>query len=154
MKKTACYYVLPLLLMVFVSISQTACNKGKKDNSADTPACAKPLNPNGDSELAILMRVMVKATEANTVQLKNNVGIVPYPESFHDILTATPSDSTLDKKMFDGYAKGYIQAITEFNKADLTMQVASHNNVVQSCKSCHEQFCRGPIKRIEKMFIE
>ena len=129
-----------------------------KNNDADKSAAeckisTNDLNPNGDSELAILMRAMTVATEKNTAFLREKKETENYSDTLNSILTAKPSDLGLDKDIFDGFAKTYLAAIADFNNADVVNKIKAHNVIVQNCKSCHEQFCRGPLKRIAKMEI-
>jgi len=131
-----------------------SCKNKETDKSAvECKIDSEDLNPNGDSELAILMRAMTVATEKNTALLREKKETENYNDTSNTILTAKPSDLGLDKDIFDGFAKTYLSAITDFNNADVANKIKAHNVIVQNCKSCHEQFCRGPLKRIAKMEI-
>src|SRR3972149_2737102 len=72
---------------------------------------AKPLNPNGDSELAVLMRAMHdSAVRINTMI---NQGTKPsvYPDAFIKIYTAKPTVPLKDKAGFDIYATDYLNSL-------------------------------------------
>ena len=136
-----------------VSMMVSCKNKEADKAAAECKIASDDLNPNGDSELAILMRAMTIATEKNTALLRENKETENYSDTLNTILTAKPSDLGLDKDIFDGFAKTYLAAISDFNSADVANKIKAHNVIVQNCKSCHEQFCRGPLKRIAKMEI-
>lgn len=136
-----------------VSMMVSCKNKEADKAAAECKIASDDLNPNGDSELAILMRAMTVATEKNTALLRENKETENYSDTLNTILTAKPSDLGLDKDIFDGFAKTYLAAISDFNSADVANKIKAHNVIVQNCKSCHEQFCRGPLKRIAKMEI-
>ena len=136
-----------------VSMMVSCKNKEADKAAAECKIASDDLNPNGDSELAILMRAMTIATEKNTALLRENKETENYGDTLNTILTAKPSDLGLDKDIFDGFAKTYLAAISDFNSADVANKIKAHNVIVQNCKSCHEQFCRGPLKRIAKMEI-
>jgi len=134
-----------LLLAVVIAL----CNfyiscKGKED---------KPLNPNGDSELALLMRKMASHTESLKTSLYNKSGINSYPADFEKMLTATPTDSKLDRPLFTGFANGYLIKLKTFYDSPDSLQVKNYNMMVNSCINCHRNFCSGPLKRIKKMLI-
>jgi hypothetical protein len=142
-----------LLLMIMVSMMVSCKNKEADKAAAECKIASDDLNPNGDSELAILMRAMTIATEKNTALLRENKETENYSDTLNTILTAKPSDLGLDKDIFDGFAKTYLAALNDFNNADVANKIKAHNVIVQNCKSCHEQFCRGPLKRIAKLEI-
>ena len=147
------YLKFSMLLMIMVSMMVSCKNKEADKAAAECKIASDDLNPNGDSELAILMRAMTIATEKNTALLRENKETENYGDTLNTILTAKPSDLGLDKDIFDGFAKTYLAAISDFNSADVANKIKAHNVIVQNCKSCHEQFCRGPLKRIAKMEI-
>jgi len=147
------YLKYSLFLLIMVSTMVSCKNKEADKSAAECKIDSEDLNPNGDSELAILMRAMTVATEKNTALLREKKETENYSDTLSTILIAKPSDLGLDKDIFDGFAKTYLAAITDFNNADLENKIKAHNVIVQNCKSCHEQYCRGPLKRIAKLEI-
>jgi hypothetical protein len=139
------------LLSLIIIVSCLACNQNKEKLS--NASCKKTdLNPNGDSELALLMRAMTAHTDSNATLLRAGSLPINYPD-LKKILTATPTDSSLDRTVFNGFAGSYLQAIDAFNAASTSEKIKAHNQILQNCQSCHEQFCRGPLKKIAKMKI-
>lgn len=120
-----------------------------ENNAAD---CANPdaVNPNGSSELAILMREMTDFSQKlNEAILQDS--LLPFPDNFKAIHTAIPTDSTVKGKIYTGHAELYLNALDLLYKSEKKERIENYNNMITSCISCHENFCRGPIKRINKM---
>jgi cytochrome c556 len=146
-------------LLFFVLFAANCSDSAEKKNAEKTTAdslasCAKPLNPNGDSELAMLMREMM--TSASNLKEMVKQGNLPekFPEEFLKIHTAQPTDSETKKASFEAFADNYIsnlQALYKSPKEDLTK---NYNALVNSCASCHSQHCPGPLKAINKLKIE
>lgn len=141
------------VFVFFITLVVSCKSKVEDKSAAECKIASDDLNPNGDSELAVLMRAMTVATEKNTALLREKKETENYNDTLNTILTAKPSDLGLDKDIFDGFAKTYLAAIADFNNADVANKIKAHNVIVQNCKSCHEQFCRGPLKRIAKLEI-
>jgi hypothetical protein len=147
------YFFLPALF--FLSCAETARNENseaKKSNAADSN-CTTPLNPNGDSELALLMRDMVKTTQAIQDSLEQKKSLPSYPEHFGKIFFAKKTDSTINKDLFNGLANGYINSLKYFYASAEKEKINTYNGMVGACESCHENFCQGPIKRIQRFYI-
>lgn len=144
---------LPLvLILLFVC----ACNNaGEKtaDDSTKTSCKAKSLNPNGDSELAILMRQMATLTDSMKQALLSKRPLPPKPEQFQNMFTAQKTDSTINKSLYESLTVAYLAHVDAFYDAAPEHRVELFNAMVGACISCHENFCQGPIKRIQKLKI-
>jgi hypothetical protein len=121
-------------------------------NDPSKPACkAKPLNPNGDSELALLMREMF----ADGLRIKGQVerGEVPTGlRQFTTIHSAIPTDSTVKTAEYTAFANAYLDAALQLETED-SLSVFRFNTMVDQCMNCHTAFCPGPKKRIQKLYI-
>ena len=111
------------------------------------------LNPNGDSELAILMRDMFD----EGMLVKQSVINGEYPMmklEYHHINTATPTEegknATIEYQLF---AKAYEASIERFKNASEADRPAAYQNMVDNCMSCHAKVCQGPMVRIKKMYL-
>ena len=127
---------------------------GDKKEAAEKCTSSKPVNPNGDSELSLLMRNMVHSSESLKELIKQGKLPDKFPEEFLKIHTAKPTDSNTKKASFDGFANNYInnlQALFKSPKQELT---ANYNAVISACVSCHTEHCPGPLKAIKKLSIE
>lgn len=111
------------------------------------------INPNGASELALLMREMAKHVTTNHDLLLSGKPIVLAPEGIGKLKTAEKTDKNLDTALFNSLADVYLGKLKELQEAPDSLKITAHNNLVTSCKDCHSNFCPGPIKLINKMFI-
>jgi len=141
-------------LVVLGCICTGSCNSGNDNKQAEVEKteCA-PLNPNGDSELAILMREMTLHAEKNAAALREGRELIPYEGQFDSIFNAKRS-MKVDDKFFQGMATAYLGNLKKLYSAPASERIALHNNVVSSCQDCHAQTCRGPLKRIDRMLVE
>ena len=130
--------------VLLCAIALQSCDSGKKAE------CKKPINPNGDSELALLMREMASTTELWKDEVRD--GELASELDVSTIKTATPTDSTVSGATFNGFADAYTASIEHFLDDD-SVSVYRFNQMVDKCMSCHSEFCPGPMKRIEKMYI-
>jgi hypothetical protein len=139
-----------LLVAGFVS-----CTGENKKASEDSAAACKPksLNPNGDSELAILMREFAAYTDSVKQDLLNNRAPRPKPENLSAILTAKKTDEAIDKEVYDPLARAYIANVEYFYTSKPEEQIDNYNSMVNACIGCHQNFCGGPIKRIQKLIM-
>jgi hypothetical protein len=153
---------LSVLSLLFIFVLLLANCSGDQNNEKNNEAsqkdsiadCAKPLNPNGDSELALLMREMMSSASNMREMVKQGNLPKEFPEAFLKIHTAKPTDSDTKKASFEGFADNYIShlhALYNSPKEDLTK---NYNAVVNACASCHSQHCPGPLKAINKLKIE
>jgi cytochrome c556 len=144
-----------LLLSVFLLAECSGENKKSGQTRTDSiAACSKPLNPNGDSELSVLMREMMNSAGNMKEMIKQGNLPDKFPEEFVKIHTAQPTDADTKKESFEGFASNYIsnlRALYSSPKGDLTK---NYNAVINSCASCHSQHCPGPLKAINKLKIE
>lgn len=131
---------------------EASCSKEKKDCTKDVEV--SPINPNGDSELALLMRKMYDDAEGIKQLITDNKGNITqeYINELERIHTATPTDANVKTPEFEAYTKLMIeQANTLFSSTE--NKAEGFNNLVNRCVECHQSFCPGPIKKIRKLTI-
>jgi len=148
---SALFFAVLFLAQCSDDTEKKAAEKAKADSVA---ACSKSLNPNGDSELAVLMRDMMSSSQNLKGMIKSGTLPQKFPEEFMKIHTAKPTDPDTKKESFDAFASNYIsnlQALYSSPKEDLTQ---NYNAVITACVNCHQQHCPGPIKAINKLKIE
>jgi hypothetical protein len=151
--KIKIYVALAALVLLMVRCSQSST---KSDQTAmnDSIQCAtKPLNPNGDSELALLMRDMNKSTSSFKELIKDGKLPEKFPEAFLKIHTAKHTDATTKTPVFDGFANNYINQLHKLYDSPKEELTYNYNAFVQACVDCHHAFCPGPIKTINKLKI-
>lgn len=77
--------------------------------AVDSAACEKaPVNPNGDSELALLMREMLHNSESLKEMIKSGNLPDKFPEAFLKIHTAKATETDMKKESFNGFADNYL----------------------------------------------
>lgn len=123
-----------------------------KQKTTDTTAQhARPINPNGDSELALLMREMFEESDSLrqlVIQGKELSGLRKF-ETIHSDLATDPS---VRGPVIDAFSEAYISSIKQLESAD-TATTFNFNRMVDQCMNCHTEFCPGPKKRIKKLYI-
>ncbi|MCF8277933.1 MAG: hypothetical protein K9J17_14460 [Flavobacteriales bacterium] len=129
-----------LLLSTLIGCEQKECKR------------QKPLNPNGDSELALLMRDMFEESDS-LKQLVIEGRQLSGLKKYKDIHSAVPTDATVRGPVFDAFAKNYIESIKALEAAD-SVSVFRFNKMVDQCMNCHTEFCPGPKKRIKQLYIQ
>lgn len=132
---------------------------GCTSNNTTQESCKNEgdINPNGSSELSLIMRKMAAHLAENRDALKAGKGIVAAPKEIENLLTAKKTDEEIDKAIYDGYAKLYQQRIIEFNEtasAPDSLKIKAHNNLVSTCRDCHSNFCPGPMVVINQLDIK
>lgn len=141
-------------VLLLADCSEHAGKQSETAKADSLASCTKPVNPNGDSELAVLMREMMSSAGNLKEMVKQGNLPEKFPEEFLKIHTAKPTDSDTKKASFDGFANNYISnlhALYSSPKEDLTQ---NYNAVINACASCHSQHCPGPLKAINKLKIE
>lgn len=145
------------LALIAIVVFAAACSSGESSEStADTTAkCkTKSLNPNGDSELAILMREMANWTDSCKVAIMENRSVMPAkPAGLSTLHTAKRTDETIDASLFNSMATLYEGQIKAFEGAAVADRAEYFNAMVSGCVGCHQNFCQGPLTRINKMII-
>ncbi len=144
------------ILFLFVFFANCSYSAKQEEKAvADSANCEKPkpLNPNGDSELALLMRKMMHASESmKEMVLQGNVP-KEFPEEFMNIHTAKPTDSETKKASFDGFAGSYISNVKTFVNSPKEELTKNYNAMITACVNCHSEHCPGPLKAINKLKI-
>ncbi|MFM2018670.1 MAG: hypothetical protein RL007_2326 [Bacteroidota bacterium] len=145
-----------LAFAIILSLAMFSCGENKETVSEDSAKkCAMPstVNPNGDSELALLMREMADWTDSCKAAITSKREVPAAPASLNSLHTAKRTDPNIDEKVFSSMASLYQSRVTEFQASTDMNRVELFNSMVQGCVSCHENFCHGPLVRINKMLI-
>lgn len=115
-----------------------------------------PRNPNGDSELAALMRRFVEDLTASRAALLSPTTspgalrprgpLLPVHRRMRCSWPTAPADRT---PTFDALAVSYLAQVQALDEAPPEALRAAHGRVVQACQACHEVSCAGPLEVIE-----
>ena len=150
------FCTLAIVVTLFVQCSQSGERKDShidSKNQGTSCTSSKPLNPNGDSELALLMRNMTTSTSCLKELIKQGKLPDKFPEEFLKIHKAIPTDSAVKGAVFDALASSYLNGLNELYKSPKEELTIHYNAVVQRCVDCHREFCPGPIKAINKLLL-
>ena len=104
------------------------------------------INPNGASELATLMRRMVKDWDSAKAALGKGVSLEARYPTHRKMRCAWPTDPSDRNASFDAMAVTYLEQVKAFDAAP---SPATYANVLAGCQACHEQTCPGPLTVIE-----
>ena len=111
-------------------------------------------NPNGDSELALLMRKMYRDADSIKQLIVNQEGSITneFIAELELVHSAIPTDSTVKTPEFEAFNRLLINQAKELQK-NSEDNVEEFNRLVNRCIDCHQSFCPGPIKKINKLRI-
>ncbi len=111
------------------------------------------VNPNGDSELAIVMRNI--HFEANKVgrALENNdeVDLTELKSLAAQLSTAVPTDSTVLDDAYYSFSTNLEQRVERMESEEAVIEF---NEMVKTCVACHKNTCPGPISKIQKLKVK
>lgn len=116
--------------------------------------CAKPMNPNGDTEISLLMRAMYE--EALTARRNIEQGKdFEFKLEYKNLLTAKGvMTDKLESPLYKAYAESYI-AIAERLKNDLSEdRIEDYKLLVDGCRKCHDVMCQGPLVLVNKLVLK
>ena len=145
MKKSLIFFT---LLILFFAAS---CEDIDSNSSQIAPTQS---NPNGDSELALLMREMFE----DGMRIKQQIERGEKPEflkKFEAIHTAEATEP--EKAASDTYkhfGDAYLKALESLQNANSDELFDAYQGMVTSCMSCHQALCPGPMVRIKKLYLE
>lgn len=132
-----------LSLMIVFQLSISSCANSE----------AKPLNPNGDSELALMMRAM----HENGMDVKQQLLLGEKPEITVDCQKLHTAKATEPAKvanpLYTGYANAYEEAVKNFDREYHADRAGAYQHMVDACMNCHREICPGPMVKIKKMYL-
>lgn len=137
--------ILLLLLLVFLGCKNNSNDSKKTKN--DTPKMYQM------SPMALLMEQMYVDNLRFKERIVSGDTLGEFPEYMLKIHSALLTDETDKDVFFVNHSEEFIQAERLVFKDSINVK-EHFNNAVQSCISCHEVKCLGPIPRIKKLFIK
>ncbi len=105
------------------------------------------------SELAQLMRDMYDSNMEMKKQIMEGNLPESFPEDFAKIHSAIATDPTVKTDAFHGMADYFVENMKAIEAADSVQIISSFNTMVNTCVSCHQMYCKGPIPKIKKLYI-
>lgn len=134
------------VVVLFLSLSFLSCHlKQEKKNDIITVK---------QSEMAALMLEMYDVVEQNKKLVLEGEIPKTSTKSFFNIHTAVLTDPSDRNSTFKAYSDFYLHELEQLYRTRTkdSLEVL-HNNVVNSCITCHQSTCIGPIPRIKKLLI-
>lgn len=123
------------------------------DTTAECESDGNFENPNGNSELALLMKKMDEQLRENKQALKD--GAMPSLDFEHAaIKTAESTKEGIMDDTYMAYASAYLNSVEQYKNAPQDSLIDAHNMVITNCISCHKSYCTGPISRIKKLRVK
>lgn len=110
-----------------------------------------PLNPNGDTELALLMRAMYD----EGMELKEELASGKNLDLHLKHATILTAEATEPKKAaspeYKSFADYYLLTVQQLKDKKHPDPEKAYDAMVNACMNCHEAMCPGPIVKIKKM---
>ena len=138
--------LLPTISIILFSILLlVACNSNStKEN--------KVFNPNGDSELALLMREMFDSSMEAKEKLEANEAIDMLKSFDHMKVVEATEPEKANSDLYKVMADAYLASVDAMNKAPKSHQ--KFNQMVDNCMGCHQAMCPGPMVKIKRLYLE
>ena len=152
--KTILYFIGCLLsASFFVSCNNEAEVDGQKETNGETTEEWEP-DMYEASELVLVMRQMYDDNMALKTRIQE--GHVPesMPEEYNKILTASATNPDELDQLYYAMAQVYLNDWEALTLADESDVLEKYNNMVKTCVNCHQNYCMGPIPKIEKLYIK
>lgn len=141
-------YIFTLFLLLYFALACT-----DTDSSSNAIAPTQP-NPNGDSELALLMREMFE----DGLRIKEQIDNGEKPEilkKFEAIHTAEATEpEKAASETYKNFADSYLVALENLQNANSDDLYDAYQGMVHSCMSCHQALCPGPMVRIKTLYLD
>ena len=143
-----------LRITVFLSmiiVLGMSCSEEKKDCSNVDKQNMKSINPNGDSELALLMREMFEEAERVKQQIANKEPIT-FTIDYEKVLTAHATEpEKAASATYKAFANSYLQNMQALQTANPSEVGPLYTRMVDNCMNCHQALCPGPMVKIKKL---
>ena len=130
-----------------------SCTEASCESAAEavTPSQA---NPNGDSELALLMRQMFEEGQRMKEQVRKGEKVtvsVDYAR-IHTAQATQPEKAASDE--YRAFALSYEATMDAIREAPPAEAAELYDGMVQACMNCHQALCPGPTVRIKKLALQ
>jgi cytochrome c553 len=128
-------------VLLLVACGETEQKAGETSKSATSEvADAKPM--------ALMMRAIYEQSNAMRGKVEAGEALDSSFYRFLEFHQLEPTDSTVLVEVFYQHNEDFKKAFEDLLKAS---NKESYNAMLTQCVSCHEDFCPGPIKRINKL---
>jgi excinuclease UvrABC ATPase subunit len=136
MRKKLNHLFFGILLLIF------ACQSNKNSEEPDLYEA---------SPMAAMMRDMVEWSKDAKSKLSDSISI-KVPDAFFELKNQAGTRDEHQDKNFQALAEMYVSHLKKINEGE--NQVYYYNQSIQACKSCHNNFCGGPLVVIEQLSLD
>lgn len=150
------FFISAALFLFACGSNKEEDKKAEKDSSA---TCAKPSeisNPNGMSEMSLIMEEWYSELKKVNEELKQGKKAEAIRSfDFEKVKTAKTSKQDVHGDVFNGFVDAFAVNYNSIQSAaTLEDQIKQFNLTITACVNCHEQHCHGPLVRINKLRIK
>jgi hypothetical protein len=154
-KMIAGLIILSLVFSCREAMNKTAEQSEGTDSSGQACTAPSDRNPNGASELAVLMREMETQAEIWKGEIEKKEAVLSsVPASFYGLKTAAVTKPTMKNENFNAFADDFITFSEALVKGSADERKDAYNSMVNGCMNCHTQMCPGPMVRIKKFLLK
>jgi hypothetical protein len=141
-----------IFLVFCAAIVFIACNSNQTDSNSQDVVITEGV-ANEDSEMTLLMREMYDnfSIVKDSIVAGQNIDRSLFNE-VHRIHRAAPTDVTIMGPTFEGLATIFIDRVDSLLLAEDNKQMY-FNITIQACVGCHQEFCPGPLDKINRLVI-
>ena len=134
-----------VLIFIFLSAIVTSCVHHDKEIKQAI------LDPNETSEMAILMREMFAQLDVIKRQIEAGEDISHEQLQFVAIHKTETTDESFLTEGLTSMSIGFDLVVTSFNEDP---SESNYKSIVNTCISCHQGMCPGPLERIDNLILE
>ncbi len=131
----------------------TSCQRNQKEHSAEKSGESKKFEMYQMSEMSALMEQMYTDNLKLKKRIKDGDTIGKFPNYLTEIHDAVMTDDKENDAFFKSQATAFVLAQQRLYNDPKNAKV-HFNESVNTCISCHEIKCQGPIPRIKKLYIQ
>ena len=121
---------------------------GETEQKAEEPNKASKSEVADAKPMALMMRAIYEQSNAMRGKVEAGEALDSSFYRFLEFHQLEPTDSTVLVEVFYEHNEDFKKAFEDLLKAS---NKESYNAMLTQCVSCHEDFCPGPIKRINKL---
>lgn len=137
-------------LFLLVILLLLSCNQAKQEEKTEEAV----RYPNEDAPLALLMREMFSDMEAMKASVEKGEAIKDYVSKHKDMLSVRPTKPEVKTVTFEMMGQAYLQQLEVLQNSPQDELIANYKVLQETCLACHQQYCPGPIKRINLLKID
>lgn len=134
-----------VLTIISLFIIASSCNNSPSE---------EPLNPNGDSELALLMRQMYDDGMMARQDILEDKEISIFLDHAKMLTAEATEPEKAGSDLYKAFANSYLELATQLNDPTNPNRIETYSNLINTCTACHKAMCPGPLVRIKKMVLK